>query len=104
MSWDIDLSLVCKCDFSTLQPLDGRGAFEFNFNTGTAGLTGSFSNDANVTGGMTIQTTLKSPTINAGLPSERAQATIVTNQSSKQTIDGTLVILVSGPSANETTG
>ncbi len=63
-----------------------------------------FSNDADVTGGLTIQTTLKSPTINAGLPSERAQATIVTNQSSKQTIDGTLVILVSGPSANETTG
>ena len=104
MSWDIDLSLVCKCGFSTLQPFDGRGAFEFNFKTGTADLTGSFSNDADVTGGLTIQTTFKSPTINAGLLSERAQATIVTNQSSEQTIDGTLDMLVSGPSANETTG
>ena len=104
MSWEIDLSLVFKCGFSTIQPFDGRGAFKFNFKTGPAVLTGSFSNDADVTGGLTIQSTFKSHTINAGLLSERAQAIIVTNQSSKQTIDGTLDMLVSGPSANETAG
>ena len=103
MSWDIDLSLVCKCGFSTLQPFDGRGVFEFNFKTGTADLAG-FSNNADVTGGLTIRSTFKSPTINVKLLSESAQATIVTNQSSKQTIDCTLDMLVSGPSANETTG
>ena len=50
MSWDIELSLMFKCGFSTLQPIDGRGAFEFNFKTGTADLTGSFSNVEDVTG------------------------------------------------------
>ncbi|NCF47351.1 MAG: hypothetical protein GWP24_07270 [Alphaproteobacteria bacterium] len=42
MSWDIELSLMCKCGFSTLQSFDRRGAFEFNFKTGTADLTGFF--------------------------------------------------------------
>lgn len=63
MSWDIELSLMCKCGFSTLQPFDRRGAFEFNFKTGTADLTGFFSNDADATDGLKMQSTLKSPTI-----------------------------------------
>jgi hypothetical protein len=42
MSWDIEHSLMCKCGFSILQPFDRRGAFEFNFKTGTADLIGFF--------------------------------------------------------------
>ena len=61
MNWDIELNLVCKCGFSALKLFDGRGVFEFNFKTGTADLTGSFSNDADVTGGLTIQSTFKIP-------------------------------------------
>ena len=80
------------------------GGFKFDFKTRTADLTGSFPNEADVIGGLTIQSTFKFPTINAGLLSERAQATIVTHQTSKQTVYGTLDMLVSGPSENETTG